>query len=413
MIEREHSEQQKMPEQGFSRSAQLILCVVIMILLGTYTVFSSTAALDLNTVWYKTYGFKHLVFLAGSVAAGWLASLIPYKKYESIHFRRALLAVLIVLFIAVMFAGPVINGARRWLVFFNTVSIQPSEFAKLASIIFSAAVVSRLLRRKGAFNLIEWYTPGKLRVPFINQAFILPLVLAGLTVMQPDLGTAIIIAAFPFMMTLWGGGIKLIHWGVSLIGIALGYFFFVYNVPYRQARLDVFLDPWAHAQDGGYQTVQSILAVASGGFFGEGLFQGSSKYFYLPEAHTDFAFAVFAQETGFVGSVFLLVVVLAFMFVTFQITLHSPDYFGMFVAMGINFMITGQAVYNMLMICGGALVTGIPLPFFSYGGSSLMTNCIAIGILVNIARAGQQKKVPLRRGKPAKSIREDVRVNGL
>lgn len=174
-------------------------------------------------------------------------------------------------------------------------------------------------------------------------------------------------------------------------------------------RILAWLDPWGHAQTLSYQSVQSMLAIGSGGIFGQGLGEGTAKYFYLPEAHTDFAFAVWAQETGLLGAAILSLVVLAFVYFGFRVAIDARDFFGKLMALGITCIIGGQAVFNMLMVCGMLPVTGVPLPFVSYGGSSLLMNVVAVAILLSISRTNEEANRKIGSQGVMSSLREETR----
>ena len=178
--------------------------------------------------------------------------------------------------------------------------------------------------------------------------------------------------------------------------------------PYRWERLLSWFDPWPHAQDMGYQTVQGLLAVGSGGFLGQGFMQGTSKYFYLPEAHTDFAFAVWAQEFGFVGGIIVIAMIVMFTVYGMRIASEARDDFGRWLATGITMLISGQALFNIAMVCGVMPVTGVPLPFISYGGSSLLINFVAVGILGNIARRNVVGVKQIGKKEQLPSLREET-----
>jgi cell division protein FtsW len=171
-----------------------------------------------------------------------------------------------------------------------------------------------------------------------------------------------------------------------LVCAAVGVVYLVYAAAYRAERISAWLDPWAYQQTSGYQAVQSLLAIGSGSFLGTGLGKGASKFHYLPEAHTDFAFSVLCQEMGFVGAVLVLILFAMFAWYGIKIALKAADGFGMILAAGMTFLIVGQAVGNIAMVSGLLPVTGIPLPFISFGGTSLIVNFVAVGLLISIGR---------------------------
>jgi len=269
-----------------------------------------------------------------------------------------------------LFTDPV-NGARRWIPL-PGFSFQPAEFAKLVSIMLAGYYISF---RNGQ---------GK-EVNLFNRQLGVVGAMALLVYVEPDMGTACIVMGIPILMLVVGGlHFSKLKWlllgGLILVG------FMIYMQPYRLERLMVTYDPWPYAQDQGYQTVRSLMSIGSGGLFGMGIGQGLSKYDYLPEAHTDFAFAVFSQEMGFFVVLAILIVYMLFCRYAAAIAMQAQDMYGQMLAVGVLLLIGGQAVANLIMVSGMIPVVGVPLPFISYGGTSLVMSLFAIGILVNISR---------------------------
>ena len=225
--------------------------------------------------------------------------------------------------------------------------------------------------------------------------------------MEPDMGTMCIIIGVPLVMLVIAGlNHKKMY--ALLLGAIVGGIGLCLWQPYRLARVKVMFDPWADAQNYGYQTVQSLSAIGSGGFWGMGLGMGISKYDYLPEAHTDFAFAIFSQENGFIGVLFAFFLFACLAFYSARIASKGKDSFGQMLATGVFILIIGQAVINLAMVVGMGPVVGVPLPFISYGGTSLLVNLSAIGILLNIGRQAllEKKKQALQGGEPAPTVRK-------
>jgi cell division protein FtsW len=306
-------------------------------------------------------------------------------------------------------AGSVINGARRWIVI-GPVSIQPSEFAKLAAIIWTSAKLSTMRKwGKARYNNPLTNLQGYVgeRVGYMLPMLVWPIIFAVLTILQPDMGTTVLIFGFSFILIYLAGFDGRFFGGAFAVAGVIG-FIAARMSPYRWERIQSWFDPWPHAQDMGYQTVQGLLAVGSGGILGEGFMQGTSKYFYLPEAHTDFAFAVWAQEMGFVGAVFVVLLVAAFTYFGFRIANKSRDEFGRWLAMGITLLISGQALFNIAMVCGIMPVTGVPLPFISYGGSSLLMNFMAIGLLASVGRRNVEGVKQVGTAEDLPSLREET-----
>jgi cell division protein FtsW len=271
---------------------------------------------------------------------------------------------------AVLVLGPQINGARRWFLL-GPASFQPSELAKLALCLFAAVY---LARRRTPRTLGELFRPLGL----------LTLLFCGLILLEPDLGTTITLLGMTFAILLVGGVPVRLLATASVLAVGLG-LLAIWFEPYRRARFFSFLDPWKDAQGSGFQIVQATIGIGSGGVTGAGLGQGVGKISYLPEAHTDMIFAVIGEELGLVGSILVIGAFAAFTIAGFRIALRCRDPFGKLLAAGITALVAGQAGINLAAVLGIAPLTGIPLPFVSYGGSSLVVLLLGVGVLLNIA----------------------------
>jgi cell division protein FtsW len=273
----------------------------------------------------------------------------------------------------VLAIGPAVNGARRWISLGPAV-FQPSELAKVALAIWAAAYLSR---RPPPRDLRELWRPvGALAGVF-----------CVLLILEPDMGTAIALMLMLIgLLVVAGTPARTLGAAVAIAG-ALGTLA-IWLEPYRRARFFAFLDPWHDAQGTGFQIVQAMIGMGSGGPFGVGLGQGIQKIFYLPEAHTDMMLANIGEELGLVGVVAVIAAYALFAYAGFDIALRCKDPFGKRLAAGLTVLVCGQAAVNMLAVMGAAPLTGIPLPFLSYGGSSLVVLLAAVGILLNIAQRG-------------------------
>jgi cell division protein FtsW len=310
------------------------------------------------------YALIGLVLLA-------VAARVDYRIWRKL--APTLLVVTLALCVAVLVLGTPINGARRWLTFGPAV-FQPSELAKLALAVWAAAYLSRRPAPR---------TLGELARPLGLVAALF----CGLILLEPDLGTTICIAV------MLGGLLLVVGTPVGVLATAGGIATFVgvaaiWLEPYRRARLLSFLNPWDDAQGAGYQTVQALIGLASGGVFGKGLGQGVQKIFYLPEAHTDMIFAIVGEELGLVGSTLVIAAYAAFAYAGLQVALRCADPFGKRLAAALTALVCGQAVVNLAAVLGLAPLTGIPLPFVSAGGSSLVVMLTGVGVLLNIASGG-------------------------
>ena len=406
------------PNKGDSRWGSLfkndlqgmLLPILLITIIGSVNIFSATY---ISSIYENTgllgYFTKHMGYLLFSMAVGVVLYRYDYRKLQKPHMLQRIMIATLIGMVLVLLIGSVINGARRWIVI-GLVSIQPSEFAKLAAIIWTSAKLSTMRkwgkpRYNNPLTNLQGYV-GE-RVGYMLPMLVWPIIFAVLTILQPDMGTTVLIFGFSFILIYLAGFDGRFFGGAFAVAGVIG-FIAARMSPYRWERIQSWFDPWPHAQDMGYQTVQGLLAVGSGGILGEGFMQGTSKYFYLPEAHTDFAFAVWAQEMGFVGAVFVVLLVAAFTYFGFRIANKSRDEFGRWLAMGITLLISGQALFNIAMVCGIMPVTGVPLPFISYGGSSLLMNFMAIGLLASVGRRNVEGVKQVGTTEDLPSLREET-----
>ncbi|SDD98142.1 FtsW/RodA/SpoVE family cell cycle protein [Sporomusa acidovorans] len=343
----------------------------ILFLIGTVNVFSASFVLG-GQLFQNSYFFviRHLI----SFSIGFFVMLVfAFTDYRKLQRGWLFLAIIMTvgLLVAVHVAGADANGARRWLSIAGF-KFQPSEIAKLTAIMVTAAHLGAKLDRGRMITLYSL----PLFVTLIFGVFVLK---------QPDMGTAAVIVGISLMLYVLAGIPRRELYVLGMAGVGMTVYL-VYAAAYRAERIWAWLDPWSYQQTTGYQTVQSLLAIGSGGFWGSGLGMGASKFHYLPEAHTDFAFAVLSQEMGFVGAVLVLLLFGALAWYGIQIASRAADGYGFMLATGITALIVGQAVGNIAMVSGVIPVTGVPLPFISFGGTSLIVNCAAIGLLISVGR---------------------------
>ena len=357
-----------------SETEPIVIIMAILLVTGTINVFSSSyvlAAMDFENPYYFLQ--RHLQWLLLGIVACWLCRRMNYQRMRGLMFVG--MGITVFLLIAVLFVGTTVNGAQRWLAF-GPLSFQPAEFAKLMAVLMGAFSISAVLSKE-RFRIDR--DGGRVFIPFGAI-----LVMAFLVYREPDFGTACIVFGVPLLMAL----VLLVSprswvW-ISLLTLILAFSIGTLQ-PYRMKRLEVWYDPWSDARDAGYQMVQSLSTIGSGGIFGMGFGDGVSKYEYLPEAHTDFAFAIFSQEHGFFG-VLLIFFLFAVLLVTcMRVAARAKDTFGQVLALGIIFLVLGQALANLAMVAGLLPVVGVPLPFISYGGSSLIVTMAGMGMLLGIA----------------------------
>lgn len=350
----------------------LFITTLALIGIGLVMVFSSsavTANIDYGDYYY--FFKKQLQWALIGLVFMILAMKINLDKLKDLAIPLIIIA-FICLIAVITPLGIDAKGASRQLGF-GPMRFSPSEFTKLAMIIFLAKSMEINMNKIGSF------TKGVL-------PYLLILALAcGLIMMQPDLGSAFVLAGTVFFMLVVAGA-KWSHLGyISLAGFAAVAAAIILE-PYRFERIVAFIDPWKYASDEGFQTIQSLYALGSGGLFGLGLGKSRQKFFYLPEQHTDFIFAILGEELGFIGIGLVIILFLLFAWRGFKIALNAPDNFTSLLAAGITTQVVFQAVINIGVVSGALPVTGITLPFISYGGTSLLFSMIGVGLLLNISR---------------------------
>lgn len=346
---------------------------VALALFGVIMVYSASAivATGENHSQYF-YVIRQGVWTLIGLGAMWAGMRFDYGRLRSPLIANGLIITAFVLLVAV-FAFPPINGARRWIRFAGIFSLQPSEISKLALAIFLARFFERRAGEEGSF----WRT-------FVPSVALTGL-LALLVVAEPDLGTAMMLAII-CAVVLFTAGARLKHMALAAAPALVGVTGLLVFVPFRMRRMTAFLDPWADPQGTSYQVVQSLLAVGSGGVDGLGFTQGRQKMFFLPFAHSDFIFAVVGEELGLLGGLAVIALFGLLLWRGMRAAMRAPDRFGMLLGVGIVTGIVAQALFNMSVVLAMLPTKGIPLPFISYGGSSLVPTLFAVGVLLNISQ---------------------------
>lgn len=333
---------------------------------------------------YAQFGdsFRYFQRQTGYAAVGVVALVLTSRmRYEA--WRRLALpflgiAILMLALVLHPTMGIEAYGASRWFQL-GPVTVQPSEIAKLALVVFAAAV---LAHRWGGLDEI-----GRLAIPLLPAC----VVVGGMVMLQPDLGTTVVLSGSVFLL-VYAAGVRLRYLLASgLAGAAVG-MALIMGADYRRVRFVSFLNPWADAGNTGYQLIQSLIALGSGGLTGVGLGASRQKWEYVPNAHTDFIFSILGEELGLIGEVVVLVAFGAVLFAGVRIAARAPDVFGRLLAAGIVSWLGLQALINLGAVTGLLPITGVPLPFISYGGSSLIVSLAAVGILVNVARAPTRRE---------------------
>jgi cell division protein FtsW len=357
----------------------LLACTMALVSLGLTMVFISSTVMA-NSQYQDPYFFvkRQTVYALLGVGILVLGRSTDYHRYKdwAYWFLFAALIGLVLVFLPGL--GTKVRGAARW-VRLGPLTLQPSEFAKLAMVIFLAYSLSRKQEK------MKYFAIGFLPHMLIAGLFI------ALIGKEPDFGTALTLACIVFIMLLVGGT----RFTYILFSFCLAVPLAVVMVlkdPKKFSRILSFLDPWKYGQDVGYQLKQSLLAIGSGGFWGMGPGQSRAKLFYLPDAHTDFILSIFSEELGFIGLILILALFTLLVYRGLLVALRAPDAFGSYLALGMTLLISLPACINMGVVSGILPTKGLSLPFLSYGGSSLLVNLLAVGILLNIS---SQIKRPL------------------
>lgn len=349
---------------------------VLLICIGIVMIYSSSSIYAWERYADSFYFLKrHLFFLLAGLLLTFLVMLVDYRLFRK-HARLLLwIALALLVLVLIPGVGREVSGARRWFRF-KFISFQPAEFANLALIVY----ISDFICRKAD------------KIKLLFKGFIPPVCVLGaaalLILSQPDLGTVIALGSVVLIM-LFVAGTR----GAYILSLLLcslpALYLLVFKVPYRRDRILAFLNPWLDPKGTGFQIIQSQIAIGSGGLFGRGLGHSQQKLFYLPAAHTDFIFSIIGEELGLAGTLGVIALFMIFIQQGLKIIKNAQDKFGYFLALGLVLMISLKAIVNIGVSCGVFPTKGLPLPFISYGGSSLIFDMVSLGILINIARTGE------------------------
>lgn len=361
-----------MKKKGIDYS--IMFTTLLLVCIGVVMVFSASfyyaqGKFGDSYHFFKRQGLWALVGLGGMI---FMAN-FDYWKLKKLS--RLFLLASIGLLVAVLLVGKEINNAKRWL-YIGPLSVQPSEIAKLAIIVYLADFLSR----------------DKKRVSSLFKGVFPPLIITGICILlimkQPNMSTAAVLGMLAFTM-LFLVGAKIWH----LLGIAgtglLGGVMLIKKAGYRMDRIVAFRDPWSDPKEKGYQTIQSLYSLGSGGWFGMGLGASRQKFLYLPYRETDFIFAIIGEELGFIGAILVILLFLTLIWRGIRVAITAPDLFGSLLASGIISMIGIQTILNIAIVTNSMPPTGVPLPFISYGGSSLFLFMSSIGVVLNISKYSQ------------------------
>jgi len=350
----------------------LLLVTLLLVFIGLVMVFSASAVMAKDRYGSPyTFLFRQMACAVAGLVAMFAAMRIDYRRYKQPGIVFSVLGVTTLLLIAVFFLDRSHN-THRW-IHFGAFSFQPSEVAKPALILF----LSYFLETRTRY-IEDWRNT-------LLPACVPTLVFVALIAKQPDLGTAIACAGITATI-FYVAGMRLRYFGYALASAALPLYLMVFRVKWRYQRILAFLNPYADPQGSGFHIIQSMIAVGTGGLAGVGLMEGKQKLFYLPEPHTDFIFAVTAEEAGLLGSIFIVTLFCVFLYRGIRAAVRTTDNFGRFLATGITSMVVLQAMFNISVVLGLMPTKGIPLPLISYGGTSLFVTLACVGVLLNIAQ---------------------------
>ena len=348
---------------------------VLLVVIGVVMVFSASAVMASERFGSAYYFlWRQLGWAAAGLVAMALVMRFDYRRLKRPAIVFSLLGVTTLLLLAVFFLDRSHN-THRW-VRLGALSFQPSELAKPALILFLAFFLESRTK-----SIDDWrHTLLPAAIPAI--------LFAGLIVKQPDLGTALVCLGVTGAI-LYVAGMRLRYFGYALLPMLPVLYYLLFHVGWRRDRMLTFLDPWSDPQGRGFHVIQSLIAVGTGGVTGMGLMEGKQKLFYLPEPHTDFIYAVVSEELGLIGAVMLVALFSIVAWRGFRAAFRSRDLFGRYLAIGITTMVAVQAFFNISVVLALLPTKGIPLPFISYGGSSLFVMLASMGVLLNISQQAE------------------------
>jgi len=374
-FKRREAARQSLPRAFVAAPPDLLLfaSVASLVAIGLAMIFSASSAQAYADHHDTAYFLKRqLVYLAAGLVLAFGAYKIDYRKLRALGPYALVLCIAALVAVLVPHVGVVVNGARRW-IGAGVISLQPSEFAKLGLVLYLSAMLS--LRGDRITSLTRGLFP--LCVPV--------LMVTMLVFIEPDMGTASLIVFASFAL-FFAAGARWEHLLAIVLVTVPPAVLAILASPYKRARIFAFLDPWKDAQNTGFHIVQSLLALGSGGLWGVGLGESRAKFFYLPEQYTDFIFSVLGEELGLIGTVTVVALFLLFGYRAIKIALAAPDRFGFFLATGCAALIVIQAFVNIGVVTSSWPVTGVPLPFISFGGSSLIVSLVATALVLNVGR---------------------------
>ena len=356
----------------------LIITIFLLLSIGLIMLLSASSPSALSESGNSySYFSRQLIFAILGIIAMMIISKIDYRFYQKFYKHAWWIA--LILLALVLVAGRTVNGAKRWIYVTETLSLEPSELVKMLMIIFYAGI---LVKNRDELNK---YGKG-----FLKHIIMLAPII-GLLLLEPHFSASIVIIGICSIMMIIAG---CKFWHFLATGLAVGVPAIVALVafsPYRLQRVITFLDPWKDATGDGWQVIQSLYAIGSGGLFGVGLGESKQKFLYIPEPHNDFIFSILGEELGFIGCAIVLILFAIFIWRGILIAMKAPDMFGSLLAIGITALVGIQVIINVAVVTSSMPATGMPLPFFSYGGTALFILLCEMGVLLNISRASAKK----------------------
>jgi len=345
----------------------LLYIALLLSLIGVVMIFSASyyyAYYQFNDSYY--FLKKQLIGLLLGIIVMYITSQLDYRIFKKLSILLYVIGAISLILVLIPGIGKLVNNARRW-IDIGPVQFQPSELAKYALVILLASYLDE----------------SKFKI------FVISILLSGvyfaLIYKEPNMSTSILILGITMLM-LFAGGLNIIYFvTIGVLSLPVLYYLTI-KEKYRVERIQALFNPWADPTDKGYQIIQSLYAIGSGGLFGMGLGQSRQKLLYIPEPHTDFIFSILSEELGFVGAVFVIVLFILFIWRGIVIALHARDRFGTLLAFGVTSIIATQAILNIAVVTASVPATGVPLPFITYGGSSILFHMFGVGVLLSISR---------------------------
>jgi cell division protein FtsW len=354
----------------------LFLIVMILISIGIVMIYSTSAIYANDRMNDSLYFIKrHLIYLLAGIFMMLVAMAVDMQTLKKLSKPIMAFSILLLVLVLIPNVGRETAGARRWFKI-GPLNFQPSEFAKIAIMVYLADLLSR--KEKTIKSFVHGYLP-----PILVLGAVL-----GLVLLEPDLGTAIAISAVGMMM-LFVSGVRPLYLLSSILASIPALYVLLFRVPYRRKRMMIFLNPWSDKRGAGFQIIQSFIALGSGGLLGVGLGQSKQKLFYLPASHTDFIFSIIGEELGFIGAASVVILFILFVWEGMKITFKANGQFEKLLSMALVCLVALEAVINIGVTAGVLPTKGLPLPFISYGGTSLIFHLTAVGLLLNIAKSSE------------------------